>query len=177
MAKWIILLVLGILLVGGDVFLGIKIADVTEQLNDLKSSQLNYESSKYDSLKSDYDLLQGKIAELQSVYGKLEAKNENLQRLLQPTLALNTPEIAGLTVTISGGVIPVELVAGTTSTARITEQNWDWGDGISTSSWFPASHNYAKGGTYTITVTVHDSNGLSTTKTTTVIVQPALGGS
>ena len=163
MKKWITPVVLGVLLVGGSVFYGVKIADMTEQLNQL---ELDYAvlQSKHTALESDYDLLQGKMAELQSAYGKLEAKNENLQRLLQPNLTLGTPEVAGLKVTVNGVVLPA------TSTARITDINWAWGDGSSTSSWFPATHNYAKGGTYTITVTTHDSNEISATRTTIVTI-------
>jgi len=198
MRQWITTIVLGLLLVGGGVFCGTKIVDMTGQLNELelsytilesdynslesnhKSLELDYavlqskhtalESNygsleiSYESLHSDYDLLQGKMAELQSAYGKLEAENENLEGLLQPNLILFTPQVAGLKITVNGVVIPA------ISTDEIDDIYWDWGDGSSEGNGFPATHKYAKGGTYTITVTAYDSNGISATKTTIVTI-------
>jgi PKD repeat protein len=178
MKKWITSVVLGVLLIGGGVFCGVKIAGMTNQLNELEldyavlqskhtALESNYGSLEisYESLNSDHDLLQEKMAELQSAYNKLEANNENLQELFKkPVLELGIPEVAGLKVTVNGLVMPV------TSTAEITNINWNWGDGSSTSSWFPATHTYAKGGTYTITVTAYDSNKISATRTTSVTI-------
>ena len=117
MRQWITTIVLGLLLVGGGVFCGTKIVDMTGQLNELEldyavlqskhtALESNYGSLEisYESLHSDYDLLQGKTTELQSAYGKLEAENENLEGLLQPNLILFTPQVAGLKVTVNGAV-------------------------------------------------------------------------
>jgi PKD repeat protein len=80
---------------------------------------------------------------------------------LPPTLSLSEPQISGSTVTVDGIVTPGY------SGASITMVLWEWGDGSKEDEWFPASHIYASHtyripGTYTITVTVHQSDGLST---------------
>ncbi|GEM_PF-3286609 len=81
-----------------------------------------------------------------------------------PSLTLYEPEIDGLTVTVNGVTTP-----GTPG-ASIIRLHWDWGDGHEEDHWFPASHTYAEAGTYTITVTSYQSDGLSTTKSITVTV-------
>jgi PKD repeat protein len=83
---------------------------------------------------------------------------------IPPELTLFTPEIDGLTVSINGVTMP-----GTPGT-RIDRIHWDWGDGFSEDHWFPDSHTYSQAGTYTITVTSYQSDGLSTTKSVTVTV-------
>jgi PKD repeat protein len=82
-----------------------------------------------------------------------------------PTLTLDNPQVNGLTVTINGAVSPGY------SGASISRIHWEWGDGSSGDSGFPATHTYSKAGTYTITVTVYQSDGLTTKKTVTVTVQ------
>ncbi|MEM1550303.1 MAG: PKD domain-containing protein [Candidatus Bathyarchaeia archaeon] len=72
-----------------------------------------------------------------------------------PQLTIFTPEVNGLTVRINGVTLP-----GTPGTT-ITRIHWDWGDGYSEDHWFPASHTYSRGGTYTITITAYQSDGLS----------------
>jgi PKD repeat protein len=79
-----------------------------------------------------------------------------------PSLDLFTPEIQGLTVRINGVALP-----GTPGTV-ISRIHWDWGDGSRGDQWFAASHTYASPGTYTVTVTAFQSDGLSTTRTVTV---------
>jgi hypothetical protein len=72
--------------------------------------------------------------------------------------------IDGLSVTVNGGTRP--MTPGT----AIIRIHWDWGDGYSEDHWFPASHIYSQDGTYTVTVTSYQSNGLSTTKSIKVTV-------
>ena len=81
-----------------------------------------------------------------------------------PTLTLFEPQISGLTVTINGVTLP-----GTPGTT-ITRIHWIWGDGSEEDHWFPASHTYPKAGRYPIIVTSFQSDGLSTSKSLTVIV-------
>jgi len=81
-----------------------------------------------------------------------------------PELNLSDPQIDCRTVTMNGEA------KATTPGATIIRIHWNWGDGIEEDRWFPASHTYAKDGTYTVTVTAYDSNGLSTTKTVTVTI-------
>jgi PKD repeat protein len=82
-----------------------------------------------------------------------------------PTLTLFEPQVSGLTVTVNGAANPGY------SGASITRINWDWGDGSSEDTWFPATHKYSSAGTYTIKVTAYQSDGLSTTKTLSVKVE------
>jgi len=81
-----------------------------------------------------------------------------------PELNLSKPEINCRTVTINGEAKP------NTPGATITRIHWNWGDGIEEDRWFPASHTYAKDGTYTISVRAYDSNGLITEKRVTVTI-------
>jgi len=97
------------------------------------------------------------------VYLQREAPPSN-----PPDLTLYQPEINGLTVAINGVATP-----GTVG-ASITRIHWDWGDGNSEDYWFPASHTYGSGGTYQITATAYQSDGLSTTRSVTVTVSGGL---
>src|ERR1019366_5224972 len=36
---------------------------------------------------------------------------------------------------------------------------WDWGDGTTSLSWFPATHTYKQNGSYTVTVTAPTPTG------------------
>ena len=71
MKWWITTIVLGVLLVGGGVFSGIKISGMTEQLNELELS--------YVALQSDYDSLQSNFNSLESSYSSLESDYSSLQ--------------------------------------------------------------------------------------------------
>jgi len=93
--------------------------------------------------------------------------------LTPPDLVVNNPttDCPSRKVTITGQATP------TTPGATITRIHWNWGDGAEEDHWFPNSHTYASDGTYTITVTAYDSNGLSTTKNVSVVIAcaPATG--
>jgi len=87
------------------------------------------------------------------------------------SMTLYTPSVSGNTVTING------LATGNPS--YIT---WNWGDGTTTTSWFPASHTYAYGGSYTVTATAYYPDGdqvvqsvvvnISTSTSTTTTTSP-----
>ena len=79
-----------------------------------------------------------------------------------PGLTLFTPEINGLTVRINGVATPGY------GGATITRIFWSWSDGYSGNAWFPASHTYRSGATYSVTVSCYQSDGLSTTKSVIV---------
>ena len=67
-------------------------------------------------------------------------------------------------------------VNGSTSSAppgrTITSYSWNWGDGKPNSSGVSATHAYDAGGTYTITLTVTDSMGLTGSTSKNVTVAP-----
>jgi PKD repeat protein len=79
-------------------------------------------------------------------------------------LTLYVPSTDRYYVTMGGGVLP-----GTPGTT-ITHVTWEWGDGIVENHAIPHSHTYTSIGTYTITVTAHQSDGQSTAKSQTVYV-------
>jgi PKD repeat protein len=72
-----------------------------------------------------------------------------------PNVTLYAPSVNGLSVSVNG------FAQAISSGASITTVNWQWGDGLTSNGLFPQTHIYNKAGTYTITVTVTDSNGLS----------------
>jgi hypothetical protein len=87
------------------------------------------------------------------------------QNLTSPTIQLFTPYVSGLSVSFNGVMLP------TTSGASIPNPAfWSFGDGTSGSFWFPANHFFPQAGTYTVTVTATDSNGLVASATVTVEV-------
>lgn len=85
MNQWIATIVLATLLAGGGVFCGIKITDMTKQVNELQLSYISLESnyntlqSNYNSLESNYAVLQSKYAALESNYNSLESEHKSLQ--------------------------------------------------------------------------------------------------
>jgi Zn-dependent metalloprotease/PKD repeat protein len=88
----------------------------------------------------------------------------------------NTAPVANFTFTTSG------LTANFTDTStdaqnNITSRSWNFGDGSTSTSTNP-SKTYAAAGTYTVTETVTDAGGLSSTKSASVTVSstPSCGG-
>jgi PKD repeat protein len=77
----------------------------------------------------------------------------------------------GLTVTINGEAAPGY------SGASISRIHWDWGDGSSEDHWFPATHTYSNYGTYIITVTVYQSDGLTSTKIVQLVLSRSVASS
>ena len=57
-----------------------------------------------------------------------------------PQLELSDPVIKNMTLSVNGYVQDANRLV------------WNWGDGKSENSWFPAVHSYSKGGTYEVTV-------------------------
>ena len=54
----------------------------------------------------------------------------------------------------------------------LSSYSWDWGDGETSTGAIPQTHWYSNSGNYTITLTVTDSGGLTSTTTTSVDVGP-----
>jgi len=55
--------------------------------------------------------------------------------------------------------------------STITNVDWNWGDGQSSDQQFPATHVYARVGTYVIVIKVLQSDGLATVKSISISVQ------
>ena len=81
-----------------------------------------------------------------------------------PSISLNPPSVGGLSVSVNGGTSPG-------SGCSITSISWTWGDGTTSTSFFPATHVYTKAGTYTIVATTHQSDGQSASTSESVTLQ------
>jgi hypothetical protein len=81
-----------------------------------------------------------------------------------PSISLQTPTINGLSVSVNGVTQPGSSGCG------ITSISWGWGDGTSSTSWFPALHVYSSPGSYTITATTYQSDGQTATVSTTISI-------
>jgi len=74
MWRWINIALI-VALIGGGVFCGTKIAELSDRLDELKSYSA--------ALQSDYDRLQGRMTRLQAEYDELKAENGRQRMLLQ----------------------------------------------------------------------------------------------
>jgi len=90
---------------------------------------------------------------------------------------VDSPPVAAVTVTPSSGNAPLPVTADASGSttgggAPITAYAFDWGDGGTTPSQAAptATHTYATGGTYTVTVTATNAAGLTDTAATQVSV-------
>jgi PKD repeat protein len=91
------------------------------------------------------------------------------------TFTVNTPPVAVLSLSQSSAYAPATVTASaagsTDATGTITAASIDFGDGT-VASGTTASHVYKTGGTYTVRATITDSNGLSSSTSKTVTVNP-----
>jgi PKD repeat protein len=83
--------------------------------------------------------------------------------LAQFTISPN-PATVGAIVTFDGS-------ASTAGAGAITSYQWNFGDGSLIASGNPVNHSYAAKGTYTITLTVTQTNGKTNSTTHTLLVQ------
>jgi len=81
-----------------------------------------------------------------------------------PSLTLYSPTVNDNSVSINGATSPG---ANRLTIVRI---HWDWGDGTSQDSWFPATHTYSNNGVYSIQGTSYQSDGQTTTQMTQVTI-------
>ena len=79
------------------------------------------------------------------------------------TVSLQTACVNGLQVDINGAASPG---------ASVTNISWNWGDGTTTTGFFPQSHTYASSGSYYVQVTANYNDGTSASSSQTVSVAP-----
>ncbi|WP_312674309.1 PKD domain-containing protein [Microbacterium sp.] len=85
----------------------------------------------------------------------------------------NTPPTASFTLSASGLTVSADASASTDADGTIRSYRWDWGDGT-TGEGASTTHTYATPGTRTVTLTVTDDVGGSTTTTReAVMAEPA----
>ena len=86
----------------------------------------------------------------------------------------NSAPVANFTFTTSS-LTATFTDASTDAENNIATRSWNFGDGVTSTTTNP-SHTYATAGTYSVTETVTDSGGLSSTKTQSVTVSGGGGG-
>ena len=89
--------------------------------------------------------------------------------------ATNTPPTASFTFGPASGTAPVTANFTSTSTdaqGPISTWSWNWGDGTAGGSTAQATHVFKSAGTFTVSLTVADSGGLTGTTTRTIQVNP-----
>jgi PKD repeat protein len=87
-------------------------------------------------------------------------------------LATNSPPVAhagGAYSGVEGAPITFDGTASTDPDNNIATYAWDFGDG-NTGSGATVQHTYADGGTYTVTLTVSDADGATSSATATAII-------
>ena len=80
----------------------------------------------------------------------------------QPPTAVFTYTQAGLTINVDG--------RNSTDDRGISSYSWNWGDNTAVSTRSFDSHTYANAGTFTVNLTVTDTNGLSNSTSQSVTV-------
>jgi PKD repeat protein len=86
-----------------------------------------------------------------------------------PPTAAFTFYRAGLTLNVDG------TTSAPVSPATITGYDWDWGDSTTHGTGSTASHTYAGAGTYSVVLTVTDSNGLTNSSTQSIVIKAPAG--
>jgi len=103
-------------------------------------------------------------AGMQAVLTAIAGENQSQP----PSLVLFTPQVNGSLVSVNGVTLP------STPGSMVVRISWDWGDGCSEESWFPASHTYDRSDNFTITVTSYQSDGQRTTREVGVVIAEGL---
>jgi PKD repeat protein len=85
----------------------------------------------------------------------------------------NTAPVANFAVPSCTIDVPCDFVSTSTDDAEVTEWSWDFdGDGNPDRNTANASFTYTTAGTFDVSLTVHDAQGLSQTKTSSITIAP-----
>ena len=85
----------------------------------------------------------------------------------------NTAPVANFTVPSCTINVPCDFLSTSTDDAAVTEWRWDFdGDGDADATTANASFTYVEEGTYEVSLTVDDAEGLSHTKTSSITIEP-----
>lgn len=97
-----------------------------------------------------------------------------VSRNVSVSSAPNAAPSASFTFSPSSGTAPLAATFSSTSTddGCIASWDWDWGDGTAHGTTEQANHVFQSAGTFTVTLTVTDAGGLSSSATATVQVNP-----
>ena len=93
-----------------------------------------------------------------------------------PVSAAGQPPLAAASATPASGTVPLNVAfSGNGSSdpdGSIVGYEWNFGDGSAVAAGSSTSHVYATAGSYSATLKVTDSSGLSATRSLTITVQP-----
>jgi PKD repeat protein len=85
----------------------------------------------------------------------------------------NTAPVANFEVPACTLNVPCDFASTSTDDVEVTQWGWDFnGDGIYDASAATASYTYTTAGTFNVSLTVRDAQGLSHTKTSTITIDP-----
>lgn len=87
----------------------------------------------------------------------------------------NSPPAAAVTVATSGLSVSADASGSSDADGTVASYSWNWGDNSPATTGVTSTHTYASAGEFTVTVTVIDDDGASSTasKVVTVLAPPA----
>ena len=102
------------------------------------------------------------------------ASSPPVSRNVSVSSSTNTAPTAALAFSPATGTAPLTANFSSTSTddGCIASWDWDWGDGTAHGTTEQANHVFESAGTFTVTLTVTDAGGLSSSAAATIQVNP-----